>query len=73
MSAHEDLKAHLSNVSGTSDTRTSKNQPTGRPLTPAPGDSKARTELAKKQLRDLRPTMVSQSVNKTALHPGGVQ
>ena len=73
MSAHEDLKAHLSNVNGTSDSRTSQSNPSGRPLTPAPGDNKARTELAKKQLRDLKPTMVSQSVNKTALHPSGVQ
>jgi len=78
MSAHEGLKAHLSNVNGTTDPRTSDTgksdaQPEGRPLTPAPGDSKARTELAKRQLRDLKPTMVSQSVNKTALHPGGVQ
>jgi len=73
MSAHEDLQAHLSNVNGTSDTRTSKAEPTARPLTPAPGDDTARTEVAKTQLRALNPTMVSQSVNKTALHPGGVQ
>lgn len=44
----------------------------GRPLTPAPAESKARTELAKQQLRRFHPGMVSQSVNKTALHPGGV-
>lgn len=78
MSAHEELKSHLSNVNGTTDTRTSDtgksdDQAAGRPLTPAPGDDKARTELAKRQLRDLKPTMVSASVNKTALHPGGVQ
>ena len=44
-----------------------------RPHTPAPQGSTGRSELAKKQLRNLEPTMVSQSVNKTALHPGGVQ
>lgn len=76
MSAIEDLKSHLSQVKGTSDSRTSDNEPAQRPLTPGPGasgDSKGRTELAKKQLRDLKPTMVSNSVNKTALHPAGVE
>lgn len=52
---------------------TPNSQVTLRPLTPAPGDSQTRTEVNKKQLLDNNPKMVSQSVNKTALHPGGVQ
>jgi hypothetical protein len=45
-----------------------------RPQTPAPEDNKARSDLAKAQLRNFKATsMVSNSVNKTALHPGGVQ
>lgn len=82
MSAVEELKSQLSNVQGTSDSRTSDSTdttdktPEPRPLTPGPGstgDDKGRTELAKKQLRDLKPTMVQNSVNKTALHPAGVE
>ena len=45
----------------------------GRPLTPAPESSTGRTEVTKTQLKNFNPKMVSQSVNKTALHPGGVQ
>ena len=44
-----------------------------RPNTPAPTDSKGRQELAKQQLRDHNPVKMHNSVNKTALHPGGVQ
>jgi phosphoenolpyruvate carboxykinase (ATP) len=44
---------------------------TGRPTTPAAdNNSQARTEILKKNLRN---KMVSNSVNKTALHPGGVE
>lgn len=47
---------------------------TGRPNTPAADQSKARTEVLKRNLRSYKPTsMVSHSVNKTALHPGGVE
>jgi phosphoenolpyruvate carboxykinase (ATP) len=43
----------------------------GRPTTPAAdANSQARTEILKKNLRN---KMVSNSVNKTALHPGGVE
>lgn len=76
MSAVEELKSHLSQATGTSDSRISNNEPAQRPHTPGPGasgDSQGRTELAKKQLRDNKPTMVSNSVNKTALHPAGVE
>lgn len=52
----------------------SSDQAPQRPLTPAPTEDAGRIELVKKQLRDTKPTtMVSQSVNKTALHPSGVQ
>lgn len=45
-----------------------------RPQTPGEeGDQKARAEVQKKNLRSYKPTMVSHSVNKTALHPGGVE
>jgi hypothetical protein len=47
-----------------------------RPTTPSAGTGKARTEVLKANLRAFRPTdsnMVSNSVNKTALHPGGVE
>lgn len=47
-----------------------------RPLTPSAGSGKARTEVLKANLRAYKPTdpnMVSNSVNKTALHPGGVE
>lgn len=45
-----------------------------RPQTPgAEGDQKARADLQKKNLRHYKPNMVSNSVNKTALHPGGVE
>ena len=73
MSDTQDLKSPPQ-VNGNSSNDTSNNDnPVLRPLTPGPGDSKTRTEVAKKQLRNLKPTMVSQSVNKTALHPGGVE
>ncbi len=46
----------------------------GRPQTPAPAEDQAtRSAVAKKNLRAYKPTMVSNSVNKTALHPGGVE
>jgi hypothetical protein len=46
--------------------------PTTR-LTTQRQDSTSRTDILKRQLRDYKPTnMVSHSVNKTALHPGGV-
>ena len=46
----------------------------GRPQSPAPvQDQAARSAVAKKNLRAYKPTMVSNSVNKTALHPGGVE
>jgi len=44
-----------------------------RPHSPAPDTGKARSDLAKVQLRTFSSKMVSQSVNKTALHPGGVE
>jgi hypothetical protein len=44
-----------------------------RPHTPSPATGTARSELAKTQLRNYSSKMVSQSVNKTALHPGGVE
>jgi hypothetical protein len=47
-----------------------------RPTTPGPGTDKARTEILKTNLKAYNPTgasMVSNSVNKTALHPGGVE
>jgi hypothetical protein len=44
-----------------------------RPLTPSPATGKARSDLAKTQLRNYSSKMVSSSVNKTALHPGGVE
>ena len=44
-----------------------------RPETPGAPDSKARTEVYKSNLKAFNPTMVSNSVNKTALHPGGVE
>jgi len=69
MSAQNDLHSRLDNVKASGALEVQGK----RPLTPAPGDSKARTELAKTQLRSFNPAMVSQSVNKTALHPGGVQ
>ena len=52
-----------------------KTQESGiRPHTPAPQSSTARSNLAKVQLRNFKPNaMVSNSVNKTALHPGGVE
>lgn len=46
---------------------------TARPTTPGPESSQARTEVLKRNLRSYKPTMVSNSVNKTALHPGGVE
>lgn len=61
------------NSQSASDKKGSSEKEPGRPNTPAPQGSTGRTELIKKQLRALKPTMVSQSVNKTALHPGGVQ
>lgn len=44
-----------------------------RPQSPSPATGTARTDLAKTQLRNYSSRMVSQSVNKTALHPGGVE
>jgi len=44
-----------------------------RPQSPSPATGKARSDLAKTQLRNYTSRMVSQSVNKTALHPGGVE
>jgi hypothetical protein len=44
-----------------------------RPHTPSPATSTARTNLAKTNLRAYSSKMVSHSVNKTALHPGGVE
>lgn len=68
MAAQNDLKDRPNVVNGTA-----PDQFTGRPLTPAPSSSTARTEVTKLQLKNFNPAMVSQSVNKTALHPGGVQ
>lgn len=56
--------------------RLKASEPNIRPISPLPEDNKARSEVAKKQLRAYKPAgpnMVSQSVNKTALHPGGVE
>ena len=53
-----------------------KGNDTLRPVTPSAGTGKARTEILKTNLRAFKPTnsnMVSNSVNKTALHPGGVE
>jgi len=51
-----------------------KNSPApARPLTPAPDNSQARADVVKTNLRAFKPTMVTNSVNKTALHPGGVE
>ena len=53
-----------------------KGPETIRPVTPSAGTGKARTEVFKANLRAYKPTgskMVSNSVNKTALHPGGVE
>ena len=53
-----------------------KGPETIRPATPSAGTGKARTEVFKANLRAYKPTgskMVSNSVNKTALHPGGVE
>ena len=44
-----------------------------RPQSPSPASGKARSDLAKTQLRAFSARMVSHSVNKTALHPGGVE
>lgn len=44
-----------------------------RPQSPSPATGKARSDLAKTQLRNFSSRMVSHSVNKTALHPGGVE
>jgi len=44
-----------------------------RPASPSPGTGQARSELNKVQLRHYNANMVSNSVNKTALHPGGVE
>ena len=48
-----------------------------RPATPSAGTGKARTEILKANLRAFKPAstpgMVSNSVNKTALHPSGVE
>ena len=47
-----------------------------RPTTPGvQGTSKARTDILKTNLKAFKPTgtMVTNSVNKTALHPGGVE
>lgn len=44
-----------------------------RPHSPSPATGTARSDLAKVQLRAFSSRMVSQSVNKTALHPGGVE
>lgn len=47
-----------------------------RPNTPSAGSGKARTEVLKANLRAYKPAdpnMVTHSVNKTALHPGGVE
>lgn len=68
MSSQSDPKSEQPTVNGTSSVEQNI-----RPHTPAPGDSTARTELTKTQLQSQKPNMVSQSVNKTALHPGGVQ
>ncbi|RMD43377.1 hypothetical protein DV735_g1693, partial [Chaetothyriales sp. CBS 134920] len=47
---------------------------TPRPVTPGVGESnQARTEVFKANLKAFRPAMGSNSVNKTALHPAGVQ
>ncbi|RMZ82333.1 hypothetical protein DV738_g1762, partial [Chaetothyriales sp. CBS 135597] len=47
---------------------------TPRPVTPGVGESNhARTEVFKANLKAFRPAMGSNSVNKTALHPAGVQ
>ena len=53
-----------------------KGEASARPTTPSEGTGTARTDVLKRNLRDYKPTgpkMVSQSVNKTALHPGGVE
>lgn len=71
MSSQNDLDSRLSTVNGINDRRTSQAEP--RPTTPGPADNQVRSEVAKVQLRNFNPTMVSSSVNKTALHPGGVQ
>ncbi|KAH0843999.1 hypothetical protein FOPE_09091 [Fonsecaea pedrosoi] len=44
-----------------------------RPQSPSPATGTARSALAKVQLRAFSSRMVSHSVNKTALHPGGVE
>merc|ERR1711977_553149 len=44
-----------------------------RPHTPSPASGTARSNLAKTNLRAYSSKMVSHSVNKTALHPGGVE
>ena len=44
-----------------------------RPHSPSPATGTARSELAKVQLRAFSSRMVTHSVNKTALHPGGVE
>ena len=53
-----------------------KGPETIRPVTPSEGTGKARSDVFKANLRAYKPTgpsMVSNSVNKTALHPGGVE
>lgn len=44
-----------------------------RPQSPSPATGTARSTLAKTNLRAFSTKMVSHSVNKTALHPGGVE
>ena len=44
-----------------------------RPHSPSPATGTARSNLAKVQLRNFSVKMVTHSVNKTALHPGGVE
>lgn len=68
MSAQNDLESRFEAING-GDRRGS----IARPHTPAPAESAGRAEVAKLQLKNFNPTMVGQSVNKTALHPGGVQ
>ena len=61
-------------MSSSKDSASKQDEQLKRPLTPAADSTnKSRTELAKTQLKNSKPGMVSQSVNKTALHPGGVQ
>ena len=48
--------------------------PSTRLTTQGKDTAQTRTDILKRQLRDFKPNrMVSNSVNKTALHPGGVE